>query len=383
MKLRLVVCGLLGVAVLSLAGFGAWIAMLPPKPAAAVAPPIPRDEAAATLAALKPGKRARPVIAIIGINNATEVTDYLMPTGILRRADVADVVAVATKNGPVKLYPALTVQPDATAAEFDARHPDGADYVVVPAMEPENDPAALEWIRAQAAKGATIISVCAGAKVVSETGLLDGKRATTHWYYLDGMLEAHPTIRYVANRRMVVDDRVATTTGITASMPAMLTLIEAIAGREKAETVARELGVTHWDARHASEAFRFNRPFAVTVLGNVLAFWKREEFGIKLMPGMDEVSLALVADAWSRTYRSEALTFAAAADPITTRNGVRIIPDRVAARWPADQLLQGNDDQPPAQALHHALQQIMTRYGARTADAVAMQLEYPWNGSSR
>jgi len=272
MKLRFFAWSTLGVAVLSLAGFGVWIALLPAAPLAAASTPILPDEAAATLAALKPIKRERPVIAIIGINHATELTDYLMPAGILKRADIGDIVAVATAPGPVKLYPALTVVPDATVATFDARYPDGADYVIVPAMEPENDPVALEWIRAQAAKGAMVIGVCVGARTVSAAGLLDGKRATTHWYYLKGLIERHPTVQYVPNRRLVVDGRVATTTGITASMPTMLTLIEAVAGRSKAEAVARDLGVTGWDARHGSDAFRFNRPFAVTVLGNTLSF---------------------------------------------------------------------------------------------------------------
>jgi len=79
----------------------------------------------------------------------------------------------------VKLFPALTVDPDETTAAFDAWNPDGADYVIVPAMSRDDDPSALAWIRSQAAKGATIIGVCAGAKVVGATGLLDGKRATT------------------------------------------------------------------------------------------------------------------------------------------------------------------------------------------------------------
>ena len=56
-------------------------------------------------------------------------------------------------------------------------------------------------------------------------------------------LERSPSIAYVADRRMVTDQGVVTTTGITASMPMMLTLIEAIAGREKAESVARDLGL--------------------------------------------------------------------------------------------------------------------------------------------
>jgi hypothetical protein len=54
-------------------------------------PIIAKEEAEATIAALKPPKRQRPLIAIIGINHATEATDYLMPYGILRRADIADV----------------------------------------------------------------------------------------------------------------------------------------------------------------------------------------------------------------------------------------------------------------------------------------------------
>lgn len=381
MKRRIAVWGGLGVLALAAVIGGALILSLPPAPAAAEAPPVPRAEAEAMLAALKPPKRARPVVAIIGINDATETTDYLMPYGVLKRADVAEVMLVATAPGPVTLYPALTVEPHATTAQFDARYPEGADYVIVPAMSRNDDPAALAWIRKQAADGAIIIGVCAGATVVAETGLLDGRRATTHWYFLKRLRKDHPDIRYVADRRIVVDGGVATTTGITASMPMALTLIEAIAGGERAGAVAREVGLARWDARHASAAFRFNRPFALTVIGNTLAFWNRETLGLELTPGMDEVSLALVADAWSRTYRSRAVSFAAG--PVTTRNGVRVLPDRAEADWPATRRLPAIDDRPPAQALDAALQGIERRYGRRTADVVAMQLEYPGRGAAR
>jgi putative intracellular protease/amidase len=260
------------------------------------------------------------VVAIIGANGGTEVTDYLTPYGILRRADVAEVLALATGPGPVELYPAaLRALPDATVAEFDARHPEGADYVIVPALERPDDPAVLQWIRAQAGKGAIIIGVCAGARVVAEAGLLDGKRATSHWWYLKGLLKAHPEVRYVPDRRLVADGRVVTTTGITASTPAMLTLIEVIAGRAKADDIARDLGLAAWDLRHDSDAFRFTRPFALTALGNRMAVWGHERLGVMLTPGVDEVSLALVADAWSRTYRSRVTTFADTPGPVTTR----------------------------------------------------------------
>ena len=374
---RHVVLGALVLVLLALAGLGAWLYSLPPAPAQTDAPPVAADEMDAMLASLKPPRRQRPLVAVVGLNDATETTDYLMPTGILRRAGVAEVVMLSTGQGPVKLFPALTVQADATIAQFDARHPAGADYVIVPAMSRDDDPTVLAWLREQSGKGAIILGVCAGAKVVAAAGLLDGKRATTHWYYLRDMLGRHPSIAYVADRRVVADRGVATSTGISASMPMMLILIEAMAGRQKAQAVARDLGLPAWDALHASHAFKQTRPFTTTVLGNVLAFWNRERIGVELQPGMDEVSLALVADAWSRTYRSRAVSFAAASPAVETRNEVRVIPETVSAGPPSATHMAPFTDQRPARALDRTLQAIAGRYGARTANVVALQLEYP------
>jgi len=373
----ILIWGGVAVVLLGLAGFGGWVFSLPSATSAAEAPPVPPEEADAMLAALRPEGERRPIIAVIGLNDATETNDYVTTTGILRRADVADVVMLATGPGAVQLYPVLRVEPDATIAEFDAEHPDGADYVIVPAMSRDDDPVVLAWLQDQSRKGAKIIGVCAGAKVVAAAGLLDGKRATTHWYYRDEMLKRNRTIEYVADRRMVADGNVVTTTGITAAIPIMLTLIEAIAGRERAESVARDLGVETWDMRHASAAFKFTRPFARTVLVNRMAFWNRDTWGIELQSGMDEVSLALVADAWTRTYLSDAVTFAAAASEVVTANGVRVLPDRVDVEWPKDRQVSIFPDEPLIQALDHTLAAISAHYGVPTTNVVAMQLEYP------
>ncbi len=377
MSKSIVIWGVVAVVVVvGLVGFAGWILSLPSAPAIAEAPPVSRAETDAMLASLKPATRERPLVAVIGLNDATETTDYLVPTGILRRADVTDVVLLATGPGPVQLFPALKVEPDATIADFDAAHPQGADYVIVPAMSHDDDPAVLAWLQDQSRKGTMVIGVCTGAKVVGAAGLLDGRRATTHWYYLRAMLKRSPTIRYVADRRMVSDGNVTTTTGITASMPMMLTLIEAIVGRAKAESVARNLSLPTFSARHASAAFKFTRPFATTVMSNRLAFWMHEERGIELEPGMDEVSLALVADAWSRTYRSSAFTFAPSVSAVVTADGVRILPDRADGDWPEERRVSTFPDQPPAAALDRTLQAITERYGERTTNVVAMQLEY-------
>ncbi|MEQ9508541.1 MAG: hypothetical protein RLN92_05810, partial [Alloalcanivorax xenomutans] len=166
----------LGAAGLLLVLAGGGLLSLPPTPAASPPTPIARQEIDATLRALAPPKRARPLIAIIGINDATETNDYLTSYGILRRADVADVVALATGPGPMQLYPALKLEPQATIADFDRRQPDGADYVVVPALSRDDAPQVLRLIPQHAERGAILNGVSAGAKVVGAAGLLDGRR---------------------------------------------------------------------------------------------------------------------------------------------------------------------------------------------------------------
>ena len=229
----------------------------------------------------------------------------------------------------------------------------------------------LDWLRAQHEKGAIVIGVCAGAKVVAAAGLLDGRRATTHWYYVDELRDIAPTVEYVPDRRFVIDDRVATTTGITASTPAMLTLIEAIAGPERAAAVAADLGLSGWDARHDSDAFVFNRAFALTIARNTAAFWHDDRLGIELTDGIDEVTLASVADAWSRTYRSQAVTFGDS--PVVSRGGLLLLPEQTAA---PDDLLMWQDRRPAVQ-LAATLDEIAASYGDATADVVATELEYP------
>jgi hypothetical protein len=113
------------------------------------------------------------------------------------------------------------------------------------------------------------------------------------------------------------------------------------------------------------------------VLANKMAFWNREELGIRLEPGMDEVSLGLVADAWSRTYRSSVTIFSASMTVVETRNGIRVVPDEARAIWPEERHLSTFPDQRPADALDQTLDAITSRYGHRTTNVVAMQLEYP------
>ncbi|HET9317135.1 MAG TPA: DJ-1/PfpI family protein [Vicinamibacteria bacterium] len=350
----------------------AYLRMPPARPRPRAAP-LDAAEQARLVSALAPPRRARPVVAVVGDNAGSETTDYVIPFSVLRESGVADVHALATGPGPLALYPALTIEPHSTTSEFDARFPEGADYVVVPALQHPEAPLVVAWIRGQRAKGATVVGICAGVMTLAAAGLVDGRAATTHWYYLDDLRERHPTMRWARDRRYVADRGVVTTTGITASIPVSLALVEAIAGRERAAAVAESLGVASWDASHDSDAFGLDRRGLATVVRNRGAFWRHETLALPVEPGVDELAVALTADPYSRTYRSRAVTVARAGGPVLTRRGLRLLPDRVGSTADLPPVAPAH----PARALDTALVAIANRYGASTADFVAMQMEYP------
>lgn len=363
---------LVGVAAI---GLGGCVAATTER--APITSPPDASERAQTLAALRPPKRGRPVVAVLGSPRGAETTDLIVPYGVLRKSDLVEVRVVSSNLAPMPLMPALSINPQMDFAGFDAAWPDGADYVIVPAMHRNEDPAMLDWIKGQSAKGALICGICAGALVLSNAGLIDGRRATTHWYRIDALRRANPSMHWVRDRRYVVDRGVATTTGISASIPFSLTLVEAIGGAQAAATLATGLGVSAWDATHDSDAFTLSSRAVWTAVRNRAAFWAQQRLGVQVADGVDEISLALVADVYSETYRSTAFAVSNGAERVVTRHGLELIPSPASG---IHHVLGIGLDQPPMRALDAALGDIARRYGRDTAAFAALNLEYPWRG---
>lgn len=330
-------------------------------------------------------ERARPVVAVLAHNASTELTDYVVPYGILAESGVAEVLAIATQDGAIQMNPALRFRAQASTLDFDARFPQGADYVIVPNVyEGQHDARMLEWVRAQAAHGAVIVGICDGVPVLANAGLLKGRRATGHWKTVPELERKHPQTRWLRNRRYVADGNVITTSGVSASIPVSVALVEAIGGREKAEQVARSLGVEDWSPSHDSEQFALTAGSLFTALRNKAMFWRHEALGVEVSPGVDEIAVALVADAYGRTRRSSALSLAQTSEPVRTRRGLLLLPDRSmrGAEQP-DATLPLFETLPAALALERSLEGIAARYGESTAAFVALTMEYPWKHSRR
>ena len=317
--------------------------------------------------------RGRPLVVVIADNAGTETTDFVIPYSVLKESGAADVVTVSTGTGVVQLIPALRVHTDMTVAEFDAGVPTGADMVIVPAMSNNKSPALVGWVRSQSRKGAMVVAICEGARVLAHAGLLKGKAATTHWSALKSNASDFPGTIWVRDRRYVADGQVMTTAGVSASIPASLALVEAIAGRELAQVTAQHLGIPSWGTAHDTSAFAFTLGRVSVAATNWLAWWGHETVEIPVQDGFDEVAVALTADAWSRTFRSKALA-THSTHLVRSRRGLMLEADAPPKAARSVHVAEG---EPPAHALPVAMRQIAQRYGRATADFVAVQLEYP------
>ena len=103
------------------------------------------------------------------------------------------------------------------------------------------DPPLLRWIRRQAGWVRRLASVCTGAFFLAEAGLLEGRRATTHWNWCAQLAREFPNVRVEPDTIFVRDGHIYTSAGVTAGIDLALAMVEEDLGREVALAVAREL----------------------------------------------------------------------------------------------------------------------------------------------
>jgi transcriptional regulator GlxA family with amidase domain len=148
---------------------------------------------------------------------------YRISTGSIGAA------SVRTSSG-LRLTPdlALTHPPDTLIV------PGGAGTRPAP-------PELVAWLRDNGDKPQRLMSVCSGAFLLAEAGLLDGCRATTHWRHCESLARQFPSIDVQPEPIFVRDGRVSSSAGVTAGIDLALALVEDDLGREAALTIARHL----------------------------------------------------------------------------------------------------------------------------------------------
>jgi transcriptional regulator GlxA family with amidase domain len=151
------------------------------------------------------GTRTRQLVAVVALNDGTEITDFLVPFGTLAAADVADVVAVAAETGPAgcsrqdacrsrRRWTASTATTPAAPTTSSCRRCIAA-----------TTRSCWGWLRRQAALAATVVGIRDGVRMLARAGLLDGRWATDDWYSLPSLRRTFPGVHWVEGRRFVRD----------------------------------------------------------------------------------------------------------------------------------------------------------------------------------
>jgi transcriptional regulator GlxA family with amidase domain len=165
----------------------------------------------------------------------------------------AEVFCVATRLGAEPGYELVVASaeggsvPASSGLALDTRRLNSVrgvvDTLIVPgglaARWPGHDERFLRSVRRLSERSRRVSSVCTGAFLLASAGLLDGRRATTHWAWCDAFARRYPSVRVEADRIFVRDGNVWTSAGITAGMDLALALVEDDHGAELAREVAR------------------------------------------------------------------------------------------------------------------------------------------------
>ena len=169
--------------------------------------------------------------------------------------------------GPLRTSVGFDVTPRAGLATLRR-----ADIVIVPSWRDtaERPPEALlRALRAAHARGAQIVGLCLGAFVLAEAGLLQGRRATTHWEWARDFAARFPDVQLDADVLYVDDGNLVTSAGTAASLDCCLHLLRQRCGADIANRVARRLVVA--PHRQGGQAQFIEQPVAASPRGSRLA----------------------------------------------------------------------------------------------------------------
>jgi len=155
---------------------------------------------------------------------------------LLSAEEAYDFSLVSEHGGAVKSSQGFAVQTCACDGHiFDTLIVSGDNESRLPS------PALIDYVRESATQSRRIASICTGAFVLAEAGVLDGKRATTHWLHARALRQRYPSVQVDEDRIFITDGHVWTSAGMSAGMDLALAVVEADLGRDTALSIARKL----------------------------------------------------------------------------------------------------------------------------------------------
>jgi transcriptional regulator GlxA family with amidase domain len=179
---------------------------------------------------------------LIPVFDGVQSLDLTGPLEVFANAGGYDVRTASLGGGPVRSTSGLRITPDGDLRAADTT---GLDLLLVPggAGARRRDEGLVAWLQQNAPTASRLASVCTGAFLLAEAGLLNGKRVTTHWSKCAELAARYPDLTVDPDPIFVKDGNLATSAGVTAGIDLALALVEDDLGRDTALRVARQLVV--------------------------------------------------------------------------------------------------------------------------------------------
>jgi putative intracellular protease/amidase len=333
-------------------------------------PPEAGKEPAAP--ALDPGK---PNVVVVLSNEGTELLDFLGPYALFAATGHWNVVTAAPERRPSPTTGALGILPD-----FSLAGAPEADVIVLPAIMDPHNPAIADWIRGRAHRARKVVAPCEGARLAAGAGILAGRRATSHFLALPELKEKHPDVTWDPAARVVSDEKVLTSAGISGSLDAALTAIAELEGDLLAHRAAKGAGLPL--RRGAQRPSELGGPAFARLLIEAAYDWDRRSVVVPLEAGVDELGLAGPLEVLPRTMSMRVFTVSARREWTRSRHGLQLIAtDDAASAPPHDHRIDPPAAPASGQVLDRMFDLVATERGADVARVVARLIEYPWTAS--
>ena len=274
-------------------------------------------------------RHGRPlVVAVVAGASGTVASDLLAPYDIFASSPAFHTYVAAAHPGAVPLEGGPALVPTHTFAEVDAHPALKPDLVVVPALSKPTgttEAALRTWVTTQHDHGAKVLSVCAAAVVLAETGMLDGLHATSHWSRISQLQSSRPAVHWVRGRRWVEDGSVTTTAAVSSGVPAALHLVAELAGPAEAQRVADlhpELG---WSPDQSTEIRKDHFAVRDWPVGlNFVEPWFRQTVGIALADGVGELDATAAFEVYTQSAAARTVALATGTS-VRTRHGLVLL----------------------------------------------------------
>jgi len=184
-------------------------------------------------------------VGIFVYENA-EVLDFSGPFEVFSTANrlcssnrAFEVFLVAEENAPVNARGGYSVNPHYC---FN-KHPEIDVLIVSGGIHTGelNKANVIKWLATVSEKAKTVASVCTGAFILAETGLLSGLNVTTHWEDIQDLRKSYPALSVIESQRWVDEGKFLTSGGISAGIDMSLHLVAKLVGLELAEKTAKQM----------------------------------------------------------------------------------------------------------------------------------------------